>query len=297
MQTVQMFRRLARKSPREILWKGFCALGETDWYWKIHSPKNDRTAYVIGLYGSGRDYIGELLQRHLGPRAKYFHSVSGDVRMRQVQTSMIYSGHATIKYPSIGQAAPEVTNALIKAAQSRAADLVFICRHPVDSLLTNWIWGLQMNSGSTTPAYVSQIYKDTDDLCAYLQQNFSNFRAFAEGDPLWFKGGRAPRFLSFKEFVEETELFLQVATLALRLEDFTVDPKKEFAKIVQVMSADRDLSGLQIDPPKARPYKFLAVRKKVPEFRDFLDELSAETKKSVEHCGYVLDSAEDPVTR
>lgn len=296
MQIVQMCRRVARKSPREILWKGFSALGETDWYWKIHSPTNDRTAYVIGLYGSGRDYIGELVQRHLGPRAKYFRSVSGDVRMRRVQTSMIYSGHATIKHPSIGQAPPEITNSLIKLAKSRAADLIFICRHPVDSLLTNWIWGLQMNSGSTNPAYVSQIYKNIDDLCAYLQQNFSNFRAFAEGDPLWFKDGHAPRFLSFKEFAEETELFLQVATLALRLEDFSVDPRKEFSKIVKVMAVKGDLSGAQIEPPKAKPYKFLAVRKKVPEFRNFLDGLGAETKKSIEHCGYALGTAEDCVS-
>jgi hypothetical protein len=297
MQIVQICRRLARKSPREILWKGFSALGETDWYWKIHSAKTDRTAYVIGLYGSGRDYIGELIQRNLGPRSKYFRSVSGDLRMRRVQTSMIYSGHATIKYPSIGQASPEVTNALIQAARSRTADLIFIYRHPVDSLLTNWIWGLQMDGGSTNPAYVSQIYKNIDDLCAYLQQNFSNFRAFAEGDPLWFKGGRAPRFLSFQEFVEETELFRQVATLALRLEDFTVDPGKEFAKIVEVISANGDSSYSRIDPPKAKPYKFLAVRKKVPEFSDFLDGLSAETKKSIESCGYALGTAEDQVLR
>jgi hypothetical protein len=85
--------------------------------------------------------------------------------LRRVPTSMVFSGHATIKYSSIGQAPPEITNSLIKLAQSRAADLIFICRHPVDSLLTNWIWGLQMNSGSTTRAYVSQIYKNIDGLC------------------------------------------------------------------------------------------------------------------------------------
>jgi hypothetical protein len=122
MQIVQIFRRLARKSPREIVRKATSVLGEKDWYWKVRSPGNERTAYVIGLYGSGRDYLGELLQRHLGARAKYFRSVSGDIRMRRIQTAMVYSGHCTIKYPSIGQAPPEVTSRLIKAAQSRMVD-------------------------------------------------------------------------------------------------------------------------------------------------------------------------------
>ena len=288
MSFVQFCRRMAQKSPREIVWKICGILGEKDWYWKIRSPKNDRTAYVIGLYGSGRDYIGELIQKHLGERAKYFRSVGGDVRVRQVQTSMVYSGHATVKHPSIGQAAPEVTSRLIEAARSRTVDLIFIYRHPLDSLLTNWIWGTQMNQGSIRPDYVSQKYKSTDDLCAYLEQNFSDFKAFAEGDPSWFKSGECPRFLSFREFVEETELFLQAATLAVRLEDFMVDPLKEFSKIAKTMSVDLDVRSLQIAPPKTKPYRYLAVSEKVPQFRDFVDGLDMETKRQIEYCGYKI---------
>jgi hypothetical protein len=121
-----------------------------------------------------------------------------------------------------------------------------------------------------------------------LEQNFSDFRAFSEGDPDWFMAGRCQRFLSFAEFVEETELFLQSATLTLRLEDFMIDPLKEFSKIVEVMSVDLDLSRLHVAPPNTKPYRYLAVKEKVPRFRDFINGLDAGTIRRIDKIGYKL---------
>jgi hypothetical protein len=288
MKVLQKFIRFARKPPREKLQKIHSNLGEKDWYWRFHSPKNDRTAYIIGLYGSGREYINQVLLEHLGKRARYVRNVDGAVRLRRVRTSMVYSGHATIKHFSIGQASPAVTSRLVEAATSGSVDLIFIYRHPVDSLLTNWIWAWQMNRGSTKPGFVSQVYKSADDLSAHLDQNFSDFKAFADGDPNFFLSGQCPRFLSFAEFVEETELYLQAATLTLRLEDFMSDPLKEFSKIVGAMSVDLDLSRVQVSPPKTKAYRYLAIREKVPQFRNFINELDAETKRRIANIGYSL---------
>ena len=119
-----------------------------------------------------------------------------------------------------------------------------------------------------------------------MEQNFSEFKAFAEGDPDFFAAVGGPRFLSFPEFVEETELYLQSATLTLRLEDFMIDPFKEFSKIVEVMSVDLDLSRLRVAPPTTKPYRYLAVKEKVPRFRNFINELNAETKRRIEKIGY-----------
>jgi hypothetical protein len=94
--------------------------------------------------------------------------------------------------------------------------------------------------------------------------------------------------LSFSEFVEETELHLPSATLALRLEDFMIDPRKEFSKILEVLSVDVDLSHLSVPPPRAKPYGHLAVQEQVPRFRNFVDGLSAETKGRIEKMGYRL---------
>src|SRR5579864_2480059 len=105
--------------------------------WKAPHLGNDKTAYFIGLFGSGRSYINELLLQNIGERAKYFRD---EIRLHPGPTSMIYSGHATTRYVSRFQALPAVTNLILAAVRSGFADLIFVYRHPFDSLLTNWIW-------------------------------------------------------------------------------------------------------------------------------------------------------------
>jgi hypothetical protein len=286
MRVLRKLIRFARKSPREQLATVQHHLKRPvlpRWY--VPHLGNDRTAYVIGLFGTGRLYVNDLIQQNIGKRAKYFRDA---IRLHPGPTSMIYSGHATMRHVSRAQVPPAVTSRILEAVRSGFADLIFVYRHPLDSLLTNWIWWWQINRDNGKLGYISQIYKNTDDLCADLEQNFSEFKAFAEGDPDFFAAGRGPRFLSFPEFVEETELFLQSATLTLRLEDFMIDPFKEFSKIVEVMSVDLDLSRLRVAPPKTKPYRYSAVKEKVPQFRNFINGLDAETKRRIEKIGYSL---------
>jgi hypothetical protein len=281
--------RFANKSPRERLQTvhhrlsvGYY-LADRDWYWKVHSPGHDRTAYVIGLFGTGRWYINGLMMQNIGARAKYFRY---EIRFRPAPTSMIYSEHATIKYVSRAQAPPAVTSRILEAVRSRFADLIFVYRHPLDSLLTNWVWWRTYLRDRSMISGISQVYKNTDDLCTDVERHFSEFQAFADGDPAFFAGVPGPRFLSFAEFVEETALYLQAATLSLRLEDFVIDPVREFSKIAHVMSVDLDWSHVHLAPPKAKPYRHLAVMDKVPRFRKFVDGLDAETKRRIEEIGY-----------
>jgi hypothetical protein len=175
---------------------------------------------------------------------------------------------------------------ILGAVASGFANLIFVYRHPLDSLLTNWIWWRTYLRDNRSISGISQVYKNTDDLSADLDQNFFEFKSFAEGDPEFFARVPVPRFLSFPEFVEETELHLQSATLALRLEDFMIDPSREFSKIVEVMSVDLDSRHLCLAPPKTKPYGYLAVRDKVPRFREFINGLNAETKRRIEKIGY-----------
>jgi hypothetical protein len=253
------------------------------------SFRNDRTAYIIGLFGTGRLYINELILQNIGDRAKYFRDM---IRLHPGPTPMIYSGHVTVRHVSRAQATPDVMSRLMKAAGAGFADIIFVYRHPLDSLLTNWVWWRTYIRENRRVSGISQVYKDTDGFCRDLEQEFSEFEAFAEGDPEFFASLPGPRFLSFPEFVEETELHLQSAALALRLEDFIIDPCKEFTKIVKVMSADTDLSGLKLAPPITKPYGYLAVQDKVPRFQNFIDGLNAETKVRIEKIGYKFDGRE-----
>jgi hypothetical protein len=257
--------------------------GDNSRFYIDTGPGNHRTAYVIGLFGTGRRYINELILNNIGRRAKYFRDM---IRLHPGPTPMIYSGHATMKHVSRAQAPPAVMSSILEAVGSGFANLIFVYRHPLDSLLTNWIWWRTFIREDRLITGISQIYKNTDDLCGDLERNLPEFRAFAEGDPDFFARVPGPRFLSFPEFVEETELHLQSATLALRLEDFMIDPFKEFSKIVEVMSIDLDLSRICVAPPKTKPYGYLAVKDNVPRFRDFIDGLDPETKGRIEKIGY-----------
>jgi len=247
---------------------------------------NDRTAYLIGLFGTGRWYVIELMLANIGARAKY---VKDAIRFHPGPTSMIYSGHATMKYVSSLQHPPVITRLILQAVRDGFADLIFVYRHPLDSLLTNWIWWRTYIHDDKMIRGISDVHKTTDDLCADLEQNYGDFEAFAAGDPVFFADARDQRFLSFSEFVEETELHLQSATLTLRLEDFMIDPVREFSKIGKVMSVDLDVSRWRAVPLRAKLYGHLEVRDKVPRFRDFIDGLSAETKGRIEKIGYGLD--------
>jgi len=244
-----------------------------------------KTAYVMGLCGTGRTYVCELIQQNMGERAKYFRD---GIRFHTGPTPMIYSGHSTMKYVSRYQHAPEVTNRLMEAVRSGFADVIFIYRHPFDSLLTNWVYWRTYIRDYTGGGAVSLVYPNVDDLCADLELNFLEFKTFTEGDPAFFAAAEpGPPFLSFAEFVEETELYLQSPVrLTLRLEDFKTNPLREFSKIAEVMSIELDLHALRLAPPQTASYGYRAVKDKVPQFRDFIEGLNAETKRRIERIGY-----------
>jgi hypothetical protein len=280
MLVLQKLIRFVRKSPHEKLQTIHDHLVRP---WKVYHLGNDRTAYIIGLFGTGRWYINDLILQNIGERAKYFRD---GIRLHSRQTSMIYSGHATIRHVSRYQLLPAVTSDILETVSSGFADLIFICRHPLDSLLTNWVWWRTYIRDNRTISGISEVYKNLDDLYADLEENFFEFEAFAEGDNDFFATLPGPPFLSFSQFVEETLLFIESATLTLRLEDFTVDPVREFSKIVEVMSVDLDLSRIRIAPPRTKPYRYMAVKENVPRFRDFVNGLNAVTKGRIEKIGY-----------
>jgi len=246
-----------------------------------------RTTYIIGLFGSGRQYVAGLILQNIGERAKYFRD---EIRVHPGPTPMIYSGHATIKYESRAQHLPEFTSRILESIRAGIADLIFVYRHPLDSLLSNWIWWRTYNRENRKISGISEAMKDIEALCAYLEENFLNFKAFAEGDPDFFTGLPGAPFLSFAEFVEETQLYLKAATLPLRFEDFMVDPSQEFSKIVELMSINIDSSQLCLTPPRTKAYGYLALKEKVPRFRSFINGLDADTKRRIQEIGYRLEA-------
>jgi len=255
-----------------------------DWDWRVPRLGNDRTAYLIGVFGTGLTYLERQLVDNIGVRARY---IRYGIRLQTRPTSMIYWGHATLRYPFGPRCQPEVTSRIFEAVRARIADVIFVYRHPLDSFLTNWVWWQMFLRENRWVSGITEVYKSTDDFCDDLERNFADFKAFANADPGFSGFSRGP-ILSIRQFVEETELFLQSPVLPIRFEDFFIDPSKEFGKIARVMSVDLDLSRTQMRPPSTKPYRFLEVREKVPQFRDFIDGLDAETRSRIENLGYNL---------
>ena len=253
-------------------------------HWKATRLGNDRTAYVIGLYGTGRWYLSGLMQHALGERAKYIRHW---IRFHRGPTSMISSAIPN----EICFSRPEVAGRYQPHfGRCQLGFRRFDFRLPSSSrfVVDKLDLAADIHHEKRMGLSITENYKSADDLCADLEQDFGGFDAFARGDPDFYGALRGPRFLSFSEFVEETELFTQPATLALRLEDFMIDPQKEFSKIAGVMSAHLDADHLILFPPRTIPYRYLVVREKVPRFSNFINDLSAETKKRIEKLGYDL---------
>jgi hypothetical protein len=256
-------------------------------HWSVPRMGTDKTAYVIGLYGTGRWYIHALMRQHLKERARYIRQ---RIRFHPRPTSMIYTGHATLMYASRGQRLPIITKRILEAVNAGFADLVFVYRHPLDSLLTNWLWWRTYLRDKRIIGSIWEIYKTADELYDGLEADFQGFKAFAEGDPSFFAAAPGPPFLSFSQFVEETRLFVQCSTLALRLEDFAQDPRREFLRIAALLSVSVDRDSLNVVVPKAKPYGHRAVQDNVPKFRDFISEIDSQTKRRIEEIGYSVES-------
>ena len=255
-------------------------------HWAVPRTGTDKTAYVIGLYGTGRWYIHALMRQNLAERAKYIRQ---RIRFHPRPTSMIYTGHATMRYASRGQRLPVVTKRILEAVRAGSADLIFVYRHPLDSLLTNWLWWRTYLGEKRIIGSIWEIYKTMDELCDGLERDFQGFKAFAEADPSFFAAAPGPPFLSFSEFVEETGLFVQSSTLAVRLEDFADDPRREFLKIAELLSVSVDRDLLNVPVPRAKPYGHLAVRDNVAGFREFIASIDSQTKRRIEEIGYSLE--------
>lgn len=94
------------------------------------------------------------------------------MRIHRGPTSRIYAGRKTMKYTSRDQRPPSITSRILKAVQSGSADFIFAYRHPLDSLLTNRVWWRTYIREKRMSGSFRNCIKNTDDLCAVLEQNF-----------------------------------------------------------------------------------------------------------------------------
>jgi hypothetical protein len=257
--------------------------GLAKWRFWRNSRGRTPTVYIVGLFGTGRTYINAIIETHFYERASDFRD---GLEHESTPTSMIYSGHMTLKYSSSEQQPPDFGNRIVESVRSGAGRLILIYRHPLDSLLANWVWWRSFLLGRDLGASISSSFQSLEQLAEFIDREWSSLEAFALGDASFY-GSSGYRFLSFSEFVEESVLLFDQASLRLRFEELKVNPYKAFVRLVDVISPEMRVSpSLHIQRPNAKPGAYLFVMKTVPRFEAFVNRLSPETKLRMAKLGY-----------
>ena len=87
---------------------------------------------------------------------------------------MIPSGHATIKHVCRGQWLPAVTSYILKAVGLGFADLIFLYRHPLDSLWSNWIFFRTLIRNRNMGTTIEQAYNSSTTCVPIWSRIFLN---------------------------------------------------------------------------------------------------------------------------
>jgi len=241
------------------------------------------TVYIVGLFGSGRTYVSSIIENHFYERALDFRD---ELKHESTPASMIYSGRMTLKYPSSEQNSPDVGNRIVQLVSSGTARLIFIYRHPLDSLLANWVWWRSFLFRRDRGVSISSSFQSLQQLSEFVDREWGSLEAFALGDASFY-GSSGYRFLSLSEFVEESVLLFERATLNVRFEELAVNPYRAFVRLADVISPEMHVRpSLHIQRPNAKPGAYSFVMKTVPRFEAFVNRLSPETKLLMMKLGY-----------
>lgn len=247
-----------------------------------------RPTYLTGLFGTGRAYVAGLLLNSKGSLAYCYR-----------KSWLYYSGpfpliqtyHATTLHVVAGCMPPDFGNAIVDLAESRLANLIVVIRHPLDALISNWIWWREFSERKLLIRGIIEIEKDGKNFCEILNQNFDDFVLFATSavDFVLAHPGMGHQFLSFEEFLDETLAYIRSPNVHIfRLEDFLVDLRGQHRRLLEIVAPDYCESYATPPLPLVTSSRYKAALENVPRFKHWLDSLPAVVLKKIKEIGYVL---------
>jgi hypothetical protein len=258
------------------------------WSRLFHYPVGRRPTYIIGIFGSGRMYLTSLVL-HTDPEVAYYYR--GEWRHYLGNIPVILSGHVTSMYEGAFCDRPDYGRVLLERAAAGLINLVFVYRHPLDSLLSNWVWFRKFLRQEKPASGIAASYKTEADLHRDLSENFDEFCLFCEGSKDFARvatgTSRDWRFLSLLEFIHETEVFLSSANVhAFRFEDFQIDAATQFKRFASILAPDLPPKLDQLPAPQAASSRYLSARENVSAFRAKIDSLPTHITKRIVALGY-----------
>jgi hypothetical protein len=253
-----------------------------------HYPAGRKPNYIVGIFGSGRQYVGGLLQ-HSDPEIAYY--LRGDLRHYYGAVPVIFTGHVTSIYESALCDHPSFGRTLLDRAAADLISLIFIYRHPLDSLLSNWAWIRRFLRHEAPTTGIAQAYKSEEDFHRDLDDNFDEFSLFCDGSADFARivtGSEINwRFLSLREYIHETEVFIGGANVqSFRFEDFKADAAAEFKRLVSILAPDLPPEIGNPVAPRALSSRYRSARENVGAFRSFMDSLPTDITKRIMALGY-----------
>jgi hypothetical protein len=267
------------------------------WAWEafveaVNASENIKPLVVIGLFGTGRTYFSNafLSNPTLAPLYQEGLASCG----MYASHSVICSGHATLKHESSFQMAPDQTGELLlRPLSDEFHCILFVKRHPVDSLFSNWAWWRRFcDTGIPHNGAVKEVFGGNRGLIEDIRSNLPAFLKFmAEGivpsrpnDP-----AEGNRFLSFEQMLDESLAWMEVpAVVSIRFEEIHEHLDTVSDTITNLLSR-RPWGSLVLELPVSTAFNYRQIFRDHPDIQSLVCAgIGRESSDKLLRMGYYL---------
>lgn len=237
------------------------------WAWEVFveavkTSENIKPLVVIGLFGTGRTYFSNAFLNNNVLAPLYQNGI--DSCGMYANHSMICSGHATLKYESSFQVEPgKAFENLIRPLHDGFHNIVFVRRHPVDSLFSNWAWWRRFcDTGIPHGGAVKEVFGGNQGLIEDIRSNIPAFLKFmTEGCVPSRQNDPAERsvFLSFEQMLDETLAWMDVpGVVPISFEDIH-ENLDALSDTMTNLLARRPWGALVLEPPRSSAFNYRQI--------------------------------------
>lgn len=251
-----------------------------------------RPLIIVGLFGTGRTYFSELILGNPQIAPIYQEGLASCGYF--AEHILISSGHATIKHSSSFQMLPQDTEKrLVEPLHQGYHDILFVLRHPFDSLFSNWAWWRKYSeTGVPHKDAVGGVFGGNSGLVQDIRRNRDAFIAFMTQGRVPFSSkvnSTNDHFLSFDAMLDESLLWSVVDNIkSIRFEQLHQDLAVASA-VIGPMIFGSTRSEFILTPPKSKPFNFRSVFRECPDI-EFLvkSHCTPESVDKMNALGYSL---------
>lgn len=267
------------------------------WAWAsfveaVKASENIKPLIVIGLFGTGRTYfsnaflsnstLAPLLQEGLASCGVY------------ASHSVICTGHATLKHSSSFQMEPDQTDKLLLCPLRDGFHcILFVTRHPVDSLFSNWAWWRRFcDTGIPHHGAVKEVFGGNRGLIEDIRSNKKAFLKF-------MTEGRVPsrpnypaevyRFLSFEQALDESLAWMGVPGVVSIMFEGIHDHLDKVSDTITTLLARRRWGSLILELPVSSAFNYRQIFGDYPDIKSLVcDGIGRESSDKLTRMGYHL---------